>query len=92
MKPPTELPDLDTLIEGSGLLGSPRAVLSLSDLGALIRNRRRMLSLSQDDLAEATGVSRRFVYDVEQGKASAEFDRVMRLCAALGIRLSAVSG
>lgn len=64
-------------------------VLSPSDLGALIARRRKELNLTQDDLAVAAGTSRRFLHEVEHGKANARIGLVFKLCAELGILLRA---
>jgi DNA-binding phage protein len=41
-----------------------------------------------EDIMFATAVSKTFMVDVERGKPSCEFDKVMRVVEALGIRLS----
>ena len=53
------------------------------DLGLLIRERRRDLSLSQAELAERTGVSRHWVMAVEAGKPGVELGLVLDALAAL---------
>lgn len=58
------------------------------DIGAAIRDRRRKLRLGQDELAARVGVSRKWVIDVEKGKAGAEIGLVLRTMDALGLRLS----
>src|SRR2546422_713643 len=49
-----------------------------NDLGALIRQRRRDLSLDQRTLAERAGVSRQWIVEVEAGKPRAEARLVLR--------------
>lgn len=58
------------------------------ELGAAIRERRRRLNLDQDDLAKIVGVSRKWIIDVEKGKARAEIGLILRTLDALGIRVS----
>jgi HTH-type transcriptional regulator/antitoxin HipB len=58
-----------------------------TDLGSAIRERRRQLNLDQSDLAKQVGVSRKWVIDVEKGKARAEIGLVLRTLDVLGIRL-----
>jgi len=53
--------------------------------GSRIRARRRELRLDQADLADLAGVSERFVYALENGKRSAQFDKVLAVVAALGM-------
>ena len=60
-----------------------------SDVGALIRDRRRQLGLDQAALAERVGVSRQWLIAVEQGKPRAALGLVLRTLDALGVRLTA---
>jgi HTH-type transcriptional regulator/antitoxin HipB len=57
------------------------------DIGALLRERRRQLGLTQTALAERVGVSRLWVSEMEQGKARAELGLVLRALEAVGVRL-----
>ncbi|MGZ4727794.1 MAG: helix-turn-helix domain-containing protein [Acidimicrobiales bacterium] len=59
------------------------------DLGALIRDRRTMIGWSQQDLADHTGASKRWVVAIEAGKAGAEIGLVLRALSALDLELSA---
>jgi transcriptional regulator with XRE-family HTH domain len=54
--------------------------------GALIRSRRKMLKMRQDQLALATGVGRRFLIDLEAGKPSCQLGRSLLVADALGLR------
>ncbi|MGQ0463707.1 MAG: type II toxin-antitoxin system Y4mF family antitoxin [Sporichthyaceae bacterium] len=56
-------------------------------LGAAIRRRRRALRLTQDELADLAGCSRRTVSAVETGKATVRLDVVVALLEVLGLRL-----
>jgi y4mF family transcriptional regulator len=52
-----------------------------------VRERRRELSLRQDEAADLAGVSERFVYALENGKTSVRLDKVLALLSALGLHL-----
>ena len=67
-------------------------VHSPSDLGALIRERRRKLGLAQQQLAERVGVSRQWLINVERGKPRAELALVLKTLAALGLRVAVDDG
>ena len=67
----------------------PVPIQNMADLGKLVRVVRKQQRLRVDDAAGAAGVSHRFLRDVEQGKPTVQFDRVMRVLAELGIRLEA---
>lgn len=56
-------------------------------LAAAVRRRRRQLGLRQDEVADLAGVSERFVFAVETGKASVRLDKLLALLAALGLHL-----
>src|SRR6187551_2804392 len=56
--------------------------------GALIRSRRKVLKMRQDQLALATGVGRRFVIDLEAGKPSCQLGRSLLVAKALGLDLA----
>ncbi len=62
------------------------------DLGALIRQRRHDLGLSQLQVAERVGVSRQWVVDVERGKPRAEVGLVLRTLDLLDVRLRVEEG
>jgi HTH-type transcriptional regulator/antitoxin HipB len=62
-----------------------------TDLGAIIRERRRELGLGQAELAERIGVSRQWIIGVERGRARAEIGLVLRTLDTLSIRLNAAT-
>ncbi|WP_415856159.1 type II toxin-antitoxin system Y4mF family antitoxin, partial [Sinomonas sp. G460-2] len=64
---------------------------AVRDLAARVRDRRRALSLTQQDLADLAGVSERFVRFVEQGKASVRLDALAAVLEALGLELAVVA-
>ena len=63
-------------------------IQSVKDLGLVIRAVRKSSGVRQDDLAGTVGVSRQFAVDVEKGKPTVQFDRVLLLLKELGIELS----
>ncbi len=62
-------------------------IRSEHDLGMSIRQRRNELELTQGELADVCGVTLRFVSELERGKATAQFDGIRRVLAALGLDL-----
>jgi len=66
------------------------SVRTLDQLSDIVRRARRRQGLTQAGLAHAAGTGRRFVSDVEAGKPTVEFERLMKLCRSLGIRLFAI--
>lgn len=67
----------------------PMNLRNPTDVGLLVRQRRRELGLDQAGLAERIGVSRQWVVEIEAGKARAEIGLVLRALRALGLTLRA---
>jgi HTH-type transcriptional regulator / antitoxin HipB len=61
------------------------------DIGALIKDRRRVLGLDQAELATRIGVGRLWVNQVERGKPGASLGLVLRALAAVGVDLTGVA-
>ncbi|MGP9782223.1 hypothetical protein CQ010_13580 [Arthrobacter sp. MYb211] len=59
------------------------------DLGRAIRGARIQSGLSQQGLANKTGLSRKFIFDLESGKETAELGASLRVADALNIRWAA---
>ena len=66
-------------------------VHTVQELGALLRDRRRRTGMTQQVLAETSGVSRRWVSGVETGRnASVDFYSVLKVLETLDLVLSVV--
>lgn len=63
-----------------------------ADIGALLRARRRELSMDQVTLAKNIGVSRLWVSQIERGKPGANLGLVLRALSAVGITLTGIEG
>ncbi len=60
----------------------------IRDLGRQIRNRRKEVGLTADDVADLAGVSRRLLLELEQGKRiNVGFSKVLRIIETLGLSL-----
>ncbi len=57
------------------------------NLAESVRTRRKLLGLTQAELADLSGVSAKFVYDLENAKPTIALDRLLLVIAALGFRL-----
>ena len=62
-------------------------VRSLHDLAATVRGRRLDLGLAQAELARRARVSRKWIGELEAGKASVELGLVLRVLDELGLGL-----
>ena len=70
-------------------IGKRMLIRTASDLGAVIRDRRRQLKLDQAAFAKRIGVSRQWVIQIEHGHPRAELALVLRALDALDIQLDA---
>ena len=66
-------------------------IRSTRDAAAIVKGRRKELGLSQADLAERTGVSRKWIYEFEAGKPTAELGLVIRVLERLGLDIDLVT-
>lgn len=64
-------------------------VRTSTDLGAVIRDRRKQLKLDQATFAKKIGVGRDWVIQIEKGHPRAELGLVLRAIDALNIHLDA---
>ncbi len=62
-------------------------IRAVSELGRAIRLRRKAIGLTQTAVAQVAGVGNRFVSELERGKATAEFGKVLRVVSVLGLDL-----
>lgn len=62
-------------------------IQSVADIGKRVREARRKMSMTQQRFADLAGVGRRFLIELEQGKATLEIGRVLAVCRAAGIKL-----
>ena len=62
-------------------------VKSTADLGLQIRQRRKELGYTQAFLSEYSGLSASFISNLENGKDTAEFGKVLFLINLLGMDL-----
>lgn len=64
-----------------------RSANSPSALGAAIRERRKELKLTQDDLALAIGVNRKVIGQLEGGKETVQLEIALNAARALGLNV-----
>ena len=60
---------------------------SSAELGAIIRERRKRLALTQIDLAGLANSGNRFIVEVENGKPTVQLQKVLELMQLLGLEL-----
>lgn len=57
------------------------------DIGEIIKNTRKKLGITQQDLALSSGTGLRFIIDLEQGKATCQLEKVLTVLRTLGLKL-----
>ena len=57
-----------------------------------MRNRRKSLGLTQQELARLAGCGLAFLYELESGKATVRLDKLLGVLGVLGLELSLVEG
>ncbi len=58
------------------------------EIGELVRKARKAQRLNQSNLALAAGTATRFISDLENGKPSCQFAKVLDVLHALGIEFT----
>ena len=64
-------------------------IKNAEDLSRVVREARKAQKLSQNDLAGMAGTGRRFIVDLEKGKETVQFGKVLRVLATLGVSVAA---
>ena len=65
-----------------------RQIQTTEDIGQTIQIYRKKQGLTQEELALLANVGRRFVVELEQGKKTAQIEKVLQVLHALGIGLN----
>jgi HTH-type transcriptional regulator/antitoxin HipB len=65
------------------------AVYTSEDLGRFLARVREGRGLTQEELAQDLGVSRRYVSEIENGKPGLYTERLFQMLRLLGVRLRA---
>ncbi len=58
---------------------------TMSEIARMVRGERKRQGATQVELAQMANVGVRFLRDVEDGKPSVHFDKLMRILTTLGI-------
>ncbi|PIR39749.1 MAG: transcriptional regulator [Alphaproteobacteria bacterium CG11_big_fil_rev_8_21_14_0_20_39_49] len=62
-------------------------ILRPEDMGVMIREARKVQGLTQADLAAISNTNRRFISEIERGKATCHIGKILSVLSALGIAL-----
>jgi len=61
--------------------------MSIKEIGALVRERRKLFQLTQQDLSEMTEVSHNTIRKIERGKANPTIEVLLKLGRVLGFQV-----
>ena len=62
--------------------------MNMKQIGVTLRERRKFLKITQEDLADISGISERTLRDIEKGLANPEMESLMKLCEVLGLEIT----
>lgn len=62
-------------------------VVTVADIGRLVRRKRKELGVLQESAAGLSGVGTRFFSQLENGKETAEIGRVLQVLKAMGLEV-----
>lgn len=60
------------------------------NLADFVKDKRRLVKLTQPELAEKAGVGLRFIRELEQGKESLRLDKVNQVLQLFGYKVGAI--
>lgn len=62
-------------------------IISMKDIGNLVKETRKKQELTQVQLAQLSNVGTRFLSDLEKGKPTCEVEKTLKVLLNLGIKL-----
>lgn len=61
--------------------------MKIAELGKIIRQRRKILEINQQDLAEISEIALHTISDIESGKGNPTLKVMDKLCEVLGLEI-----
>jgi len=61
--------------------------MNIKEIGIEIKSRRKYLSITQEDLAEITCISRRSLQYIEKGQMNPSIEQLEKILDALGLEI-----
>lgn len=65
-----------------------KKVVNIKELGEIVKKNRKSQGLTQEQLAAACGIGRRFIVELEGGKVTCHLGKAIQVLSALGIDLN----
>ncbi len=63
-------------------------LLTPEELGRIVKKERKVMGLTQADLALTSGTGMRFISDLENGKTTCQIGKTLTVLRTLGLRLT----
>lgn len=63
------------------------AGMDKKELGNSLRERRKFLKITQEDLADISGISERALRSIEKGDKNPGLDSLLKICEVLGLSI-----
>lgn len=78
-----------TALQSSSIapISAAQDIHTAADLGRLVKKAREEKGLTQQEFADLTGVGRRFVSELENGKPTVEFGKALKVALGAGISI-----
>ena len=68
-------------------MSAPNEVTTSTEIGQLIKQRRKSVKVTQHTLAAASGTGLKFIVELEQGKPTCQIQKIMTVLNTLGLRV-----
>lgn len=81
------MPSVTSELPSGKPMGQEATIRSSVELGAVVREQRKRLSLKQLDIAGMGNTGNRFIVDLENGKPTVQLQKVLDVMDLLGLEL-----
>ena len=61
--------------------------MDIKQIGTALKERRKFLKITQENLADISEISERTLRNIEKGLANPELESLMKLCEVLGLEI-----
>jgi len=61
--------------------------MDIKQIGTALKERRKFLKITQENLADISEISERTLRDIEKGLTNPELESLMKLCEVLGLEI-----
>ena len=62
--------------------------MNLIEIGKIVQQRRAVLQMKQEDLAELSGITEKTIYLLENGKGNPSYSTLLNILTVLGMEMN----